>query len=194
MLYLNPKDHDLANVVNRVGDCDKIANHCKKRNLAVQAGSYYGIYPERLAKLFDKVITFEADALNFGKWEKPSGNITRYQAILGSNPGTAGIMRKPHHCAQSYVVEDGDITIMTIDGLDLPECDLIYLDIEGYELKALEGAAETIKKFKPIIAVEQKRLSDRLGHGRQDDMLIFLGANGYKYVTKYNLDNVYAPI
>jgi hypothetical protein len=42
-----------------------------------------------------------------------------------------------------------------IDDLNLPSCDLIHLDVEGYEAAALQGAIETIKKFKPVVIIER---------------------------------------
>ena len=37
--------------------------------------------------------------------------------------------------------------------LGIPAIDLIKMDIEGSELKALEGAQECIKKFKPKLQI-----------------------------------------
>jgi len=45
------------------------------------------------------------------------------------------------------------VNTIKIDDLNLKP-DLIKLDIEGYEYKALLGAVKTIKKFKPIIYIE----------------------------------------
>lgn len=58
----------------------------------------------------------------------------------------------------SAVDMDGDIEIesTTIDSYVKDKnlnVGLIKLDIEGYSLKALEGARETIKKFKPILLI-----------------------------------------
>jgi len=43
---------------------------------------------------------------------------------------------------------------MTIDSLNLPKVDLIKLDVEGMEEKALDGARETIARCRPLLFVE----------------------------------------
>ena len=48
--------------------------------------------------------------------------------------------------------------MVTIDGLQLPRCDLLKVDVEGMELPVLRGAADTIRKFHPILYVENDRL------------------------------------
>jgi FkbM family methyltransferase len=51
--------------------------------------------------------------------------------------------------------EDGEeVATTTIDSLDLSECDFIKLDIEGAEILALHGAANTLEKYKPVIMFE----------------------------------------
>jgi FkbM family methyltransferase len=61
------------------------------------------------------------------------------------------------HCG-SHTVNDtvglGKIPMLMIDTLKLDACDLIQLDVEGYEGKVLEGAIETIIRYKPVITVE----------------------------------------
>ena len=53
----------------------------------------------------------------------------------------------------------GDLQIptMPIDEFGLMECAMIHLDVEGHELLALKGAADTIKRCKPILYVECDR-------------------------------------
>lgn len=50
------------------------------------------------------------------------------------------------------------VPVVTIDGLQLPRCDLLKIDVEGMELPVLRGAAETIRKFRPLLYVENDRL------------------------------------
>lgn len=49
------------------------------------------------------------------------------------------------------------IPIITIDDLDLHSCNLMKIDVEGYEAKVLKGAKKTINKFRPILYVENNR-------------------------------------
>ncbi len=44
--------------------------------------------------------------------------------------------------------------VMDIDRLGADDLVLIQLDVEGFELQALQGAAETISKCRPVIAIE----------------------------------------
>jgi FkbM family methyltransferase len=53
--------------------------------------------------------------------------------------------------------EDGMVTTQTIDSLvkerSIPKVDFIKMDIEGAELSGLKGAEETIRKFRPNLAI-----------------------------------------
>jgi hypothetical protein len=51
--------------------------------------------------------------------------------------------------------EGGEIIkIRTLDSLDLPGLDFLKIDVEGAEGLVLQGAAQTIKKYKPVIFFE----------------------------------------
>ncbi|MFN7096627.1 MAG: FkbM family methyltransferase [Gammaproteobacteria bacterium] len=49
------------------------------------------------------------------------------------------------------------VTVLSLDELDLPACHVIKLDVEGMEKHVLEGAAHTIKKYRPLIYTENDR-------------------------------------
>lgn len=48
------------------------------------------------------------------------------------------------------------VKVVTIDSMQLAACRLIKLDIEGMELEALRGAAETIRRHRPALYVENE--------------------------------------
>jgi hypothetical protein len=50
------------------------------------------------------------------------------------------------------------VPVVTIDGLNLPRCNLLKVDVEGMELSVLRGASQTIEKFRPILYVENDRI------------------------------------
>jgi len=47
-----------------------------------------------------------------------------------------------------------ETAMITLDSLNLSRCDLIKIDVEGMELKVLEGAAATIQQHHPVIHAE----------------------------------------
>ena len=51
-------------------------------------------------------------------------------------------------------IADRVVDVTSIDTMELPRLDFFKLDVEGYEVPALAGALETIKKHRPWIWVE----------------------------------------
>lgn len=143
---------------------DLLDKYLKQKKVCVQAGGNVGVFPRRLASDFGAVYTFEPDAENFSCLARncPEANIIKFQAALGSNHEQVkvGVSRPDlkNNCGAYQVTGAGITPTIMIDDLELPACDLIYLDIEGYELFALQGGYETIKKFHPVIVVENKLL------------------------------------
>src|SRR5207253_506901 len=56
------------------------------------------------------------------------------------------------------------VPLVTLDSLNLPRCDLIKIDVEGMETAVVEGAAQTLARFQPVLYVEndRKEKSDEL--------------------------------
>jgi FkbM family methyltransferase len=79
-------------------------------------------------------------------WEN-SGEMMYY---IDNGPGSRVFMEKE----ETY---DGKVTSLSIDDLvfnnSIPKIDFIKMDIEGAEPYALKGAINTIKKFKPKLAI-----------------------------------------
>ena len=114
----------------------------------------------------------------------------RGHAALGDARGKAGLSRDESNIGAHYIVDGEEFTVMRIDDLRLPSCDLICLDIEGYELNALKGGVKTIEKFKPTIVCEDKGLSLRYG-SREGDIAEFLAHFGYRPIAKLHRDVVF---
>ncbi len=91
-------------------------------------------------------------------------NIKCFNCVLGDFNGTASLVRVPRSDRAASIecrgLEDGNyighggtpVPMKTIDSLDIP-MDFLKMDVEGSEANVLKGAAETIKKNKPIIAM-----------------------------------------
>ena len=88
-------------------------------------------------------------------------NVSYWQGCLGSRTGKAilnvdrdGSSILPGHWGNPYGVQR-EVTVETLDNLILrgvcPQPDLIKLDVQGYELEVLRGAARALGKTQAII-------------------------------------------
>ena len=96
----------------------------------------------------DKKNMFEHNVIDMNKF-------TYHVCGIGEKKGTA--FTTSHKVGR---IKDGGnvaVPIVTIDSFDFKNVTFIKYDIEGYELKALKGSELTIKKYSPVIVIEQNR-------------------------------------
>lgn len=136
---------------------------CKQRRTVVQAGGNVGLWPRRLAEAFERVITFEPDAISR---ECMVANLpvpvdVRSEA-LGAHAGWLSFQRES--LGSHHISPQGDsVPVTTVDALDLADLDFLQLDVEGYEWHALKGARETLARCRPLVQVELRNFTERFG-------------------------------
>jgi len=75
------------------------------------------------------------------------------------------------------------IKTVTLDQMNLDQMDFLKIDVEGHEKYVVEGAEQTIKKYKPIIVLEvsfEKKVYDKKisqDHKKALDILLNWGYN-----------------
>lgn len=195
--YLWPEsDIDCAAVVfDWLPDLDQAVAVCEKFDVAVQAGGNCGVWPKKLAEKFKAVYTFEPEPQNFTclAYNCPQSNIVKFQAALGLKRKMVSMAYEhgPRNMGAVYVDGGGNIPVLKIDDLCLPACDLIQLDLEGYDLEALMGGYGTIARFKPVIMAEDKGLSRRYGV-EQGEIERYLKPLGYKVRARPHRDIIFS--
>jgi FkbM family methyltransferase len=148
-----------------------------------------------------KVITFEPNPVNYiGLVDQVRLNhfdmVEVRQIGLGRTHETAKLAFRPadpgrgsahEHIRASTLRHDDAITIeVELDSLDnqvvmsdLPEPDLVKIDVEGLEFDVLQGMAETIKAHKPDIFVELHGIDAQAKAANARRVVDFLLPHGY---------------
>jgi len=176
-----------------------------RKGVVVQAGGNAGLYVLKYAKEFERVYTFEPDPMNFFSLCANTiayPNVIKLQACVGNEHklvqiehathdyGGLHIFEKPCATSHEQKVEPTMLPIIKIDNLGLDACDLIQLDLEGYEYYALLGAMETIEKYKPVICIENYWSEFHYGITIETtEKLLF--DRGYVQVDSIDTDRVY---
>lgn len=174
-----------------------IKPYLKDNKVMVQAGGNCGMQIIKFAEFFDYVYTFEPEPKNFYCLNRNLvyKNVIKIQACLGDERGLVNLSpwgtEEIGFESGGYHVGEGKgyIPTLMIDDLGLDKCDLLQIDVEGYQLKALRGAINTIKKFKPVICTELAWI-ERYG-GTKEDVTLFLRELGYCAVQGYTNDTIY---
>jgi len=181
---------------------DLALRHTKGRKAAIQAGGNLGLFAKRLAEEFRQVFTFEPDKVLFAQLEHnaPEANIVPVCAALGCSRdpvrmecGRRDDSGRAVHEGLTYVAGAGDTPQILIDDLELPALNLIYLDIEGYELNALRGAEKTVARCQPTIAVESNGNARHYGSDKKQ-LAKWFGLHSYRKVVRIHGDDIYVPL
>jgi FkbM family methyltransferase len=180
----------------------RLASWLGHRRVAVQAGGNCGQLVRQLAAGFEAVYTFEPDPRNFVALTVNTAhlaNVYRYQAALGLMRGLRGMADGDDkfpgvNCGALYVSGEGRVPVLKVDDLGLPACDLLMLDVEGGELRALQSAEQTIAQHRPLAVIEDKGLGARFygerPHAAEQWMV---ERHGYRRATRIKNDTVLVP-
>ena len=173
-----------------------ISAYVKNKRVIVQAGGNVGIYVRQYATIFNKVYTFEPDPINFFclTLNVSNQNVSKFQACLGDTNECVSINNTSStlgHGGTHVSKNVGDIPTFKIDNLNLSICDLIHLDIEGYEKKAILGGIETIRKCKPVIVIENYGPWLNRYNTNLEEIETILFGLGYIYVASVQGDRLY---
>ena len=171
----------------------------KGRCIAVDIGGHVGLWSWPMSHDFHGVIAFEPVTEHCACWRKnmeSRENAVLNQVALGEKegkvfircrtPGSSGDTGVDPHAEASSLRASVDtsgeeVQMKRLDSFGLTGVDFMKLDCEGYEVFALRGAEETLKRCKPCVIVEQKAEtggSSRYGVGVTDgvEYLKSLGA------------------
>lgn len=133
--------------------------------VAVDVGAHCGMWSMHLAARFQRVYAFEPVALHRECFERNVALVADPKAIVQMLPFALGDEEKLvafHTTATSSGdswVDDGpgDVQVKLLDNVLTDEkIDFIKLDCEGYELFALKGGEQLLRRSRPCIIVEQK--------------------------------------
>jgi FkbM family methyltransferase len=129
----------------------------------LDVGSWYGPWARRLARRADRVVAVEPTPLHeILRRTLPSGVEVVGAAASdhcgagemwlstegGAVQGVSSLHRRDIHHVRTQVA------LVTIDSLGLENVTFMKIDVEGHEIAALMGAADTIKRDRPRLFVE----------------------------------------
>lgn len=151
----------------------ELLKNLEENTIIVEAGGHIGdttfLMSKHLKSLGKNIIIYvfepSLDKCNFIKAIIKANNIDNVKVVNTalSNEKSKGKLNTKKHSG-AWTVEDGvDFDIITLDSFPFPKpISFIKLDVEGFELKALQGAINLIKKYKPLLCVETHKATIEL--------------------------------
>ncbi len=135
-----------------------LAPYIPKGGTVVDAGAFIGdhtvFYADRVGPA-GQVLAFEP---NFAAFECLHHNVqwmpvTCHHAGLSDATSTAAIATDINAGA-SHLTDGKGCALLALDSLNLQRLDFFKLDVEGFEVRALRGAKDTIHRCRPVMLIE----------------------------------------
>ena len=157
-------------------------------SLAIDVGANVGFWASPLSQVFEEVIAYEPmkqvyECLHLNV---QGCNVQVNEYALGNINGMVAMEYDSNNTGNSFVskVGSGNISIKRMDDLELSKFGLLKIDCERHELEVLQGAVETILKYKPIIVCEQHPDTEECAG-------MFLKSLGAKELTNVRKDYIF---
>lgn len=167
---------------------------CEEGSTIIDVGANIGWTCLRMAgkAIRGQVIAFEPDPVNASRCVGNAAlnnfsNLKIETLALGDADGQASMeVRTPANLGGNRISAGSGTTPVTVKRMDhvasvqqLRRVDLIKIDVEGYELKVLKGAEETLKRCRPklFIEIDDENLRDQGDSARA--VITYLRSLGY---------------
>lgn len=172
-----------------VEHCDRALKYVSQWQTAVDAGAHKGYWTEKLVEHFDSVHAFEPVAELAAEI---TGRAHVHVHALGARYGQCAIEHGRDNNGQGHVTGGTDVEMKPLDDYTLGGVGFFKLDVEGYELRVLEGASSMVERCRPVILCELNGLSARYGW-TDDDVKLWLTRQGYRHEATWNKDWLWLP-
>ena len=142
----------------------------------VDVGANIGIWAYPFSKKFNKVIAYEPSPRNLECLYNNVQDIEIHEAGLGDVSTTLHFVDSEDNCGNAHIVNKKkkhsyEIEVRKLDDEHLQECNLIKIDVQGYEWPVIQGAKKTIEQFTPWVIFEPNQ--------DVDDMVRYLKSLDY---------------
>ena len=144
-------------------------------NRAIDIGANVGVWSYWLSKYAKQVESFEPNPKIFSALKNIKiKNINSYNIALSNKNGSVDLLIPKgskgfsnQGASLSSIKVQGEHKSITIEAKRLDEynfldVDFIKIDVEGHEHEVIEGARETIKKFKPTMVIEMEEKHNQI--------------------------------
>jgi FkbM family methyltransferase len=142
----------------------------RPEDVILDVGANYGYYAVTLAAALDRrcqIHALEPNPANFDRLcrhlaaNRVEDTVRAHRLGVSDRPETVAMTQPVENSGHAAVVPNGEIKGVALTSLDffcesraLDRLDVLILDVEGYEERALEGSVRTLARFKPLIFVE----------------------------------------
>ncbi len=159
----------------------------------LDGGGYVGDTVPNIIKNFpdfNKIYLIEPNSLHINIAKREFGNVENIEFI------ECGLSNKKVICNDDISSNNCDhnynaINTNTIDNIIKERVDFIKLDIEGAEQDAIEGARETIKKYKPILAICVYHKAEDWYKVPESVLDIY---SGYRVYLRHYMEGIYETV
>jgi len=165
---------------------ERIAPLIKGDDVVADVGAFVGDHTLAYANLASSgcVYAFEPNDVTFRALVKnmaPYPHVEPIQAGLSDKCGSVQVSQDPNW-GGAYLSEAkaGDSRVLTLDSMHLGRLNFMKIDAEGFEVKVLRGAWETLKRCKPALVIEINKGALRRQGTSSEVVYDILGELGYR--------------
>lgn len=171
-----------------------------RRRNCIDIGASYGFFTASFANVFENVFAFE---INPFVNECLTKNMLEFDNIKIMNIGLSNCRATVELSVNLKLTGSGSINYCdsknhklngitdTLDNFNLPDVDLIKIDVEGHEFSVLQGAIDTIKQNSPILVIEMFTHRCKMSDKNRKECISFLRNLNYEIMDVRQHDFVF---